>query len=160
MLELRQSTAITEKIGPFLDSTNGVTPETGLTILQGNVRLSKNGGNIAQKTEASPCTHDELGYYDCDLDVTDTGTLGRLKLAVNAVGACPVWHDYQVVTQEYWDAKYDATRAANLEKLRKVETNKAVVNADDTQVDVYEDNGSDVAFSFTISSDRKTRTPI
>ena len=110
MQELRQSTAITEKIGPFLDSTDGVTPETSLTILQADVRLSKNGGNIAQKTEASACSHDELGYYDCDLDATDTGTLGRLKLIVHEAGACPVWHEYMVVTQNYWDSKYSTDK--------------------------------------------------
>ncbi|MCK4444174.1 MAG: hypothetical protein KAW09_06500, partial [Thermoplasmata archaeon] len=77
---LKQSTAITLKIGPFIDDTDGKTAETGLTIAQADVRLSKNGGNIAQKNEATSCTHDELGVYGCPLDTTDTGTLGRLQL--------------------------------------------------------------------------------
>ena len=101
---LKQSTAATLKIGPFLDSTDGITAETGLTISQADVRLSKNGGNIAQKNEASACTHDELGYYDCDVDATDTATLGRLLLAVSESGACPVWHEYMVVTANIYDS--------------------------------------------------------
>lgn len=44
---LKQSTAATIKVGPFLDSTDGDTAETGLTISQADVRLSKNGGNMA-----------------------------------------------------------------------------------------------------------------
>jgi len=40
MLFLKQSTAVTVKIGPFLDDTDGKTAETGLTIAQADVRLS------------------------------------------------------------------------------------------------------------------------
>jgi hypothetical protein len=63
MIFLKQSTAYTPLIGPFLDETDGKTAETALTIAQADVRLSKNGGNMAQKNEATSCTHDELGYY-------------------------------------------------------------------------------------------------
>jgi len=104
MLMLKQSTAITVKIGPFLDDTDGYTAETALTITQAEVRLSMNGGNMAQKTEASACTHDELGYYDCDIDATDTGTLGRLQLMVYEAGALPVWHEFMVVPSNTYDS--------------------------------------------------------
>lgn len=100
---LKQSTAITAKIGPFLDDTDGKTAETALTIAQADVRLSKNGGDIAQKTDATSCTHDELGIYGCPLDATDTGTLGRLQLWVHEAGALPVWHEYMVVTTNVYD---------------------------------------------------------
>jgi hypothetical protein len=103
MMYLKQSTAVTAKIGPFLDSTDGVTAEGALTVEQADVRLSKNGGNIAQKNDASACTHDELGYYDCPLDATDTGTLGRLQLMISSAGALPVWHDFMVVTANVYD---------------------------------------------------------
>lgn len=106
MLELRQSTSVTLKIGPFLDEDDGKTAETGLTISQADVRLSKNGGNMAQKNEASACTHDELGVYDCPADTTDTATLGRLQLYVHESGALPVWHEYMVITANEWDSKY------------------------------------------------------
>lgn len=101
---LKQSTAVTLKIGPFLDSTDGVTAETALTISQADVRLSKNGGDMAQKTEITSCTHDELGVYDCPVDATDTGTLGRLRLDVQESGALPVWHEYLVVPANVYDS--------------------------------------------------------
>ena len=49
---LKQSTAYTFRLGPFLDDTDGKTAETGLTISQADVRLSKGGGNFAQKNES------------------------------------------------------------------------------------------------------------
>lgn len=103
---LKQSTVVTLKIGPFLDDGDGVTAETALTIEDSDVRLSKNAGNMAAKTEATTCTHDELGYYDCPVDATDTGTLGRLQLMVKMAGATPVWHDYTVVAADTFDLLY------------------------------------------------------
>lgn len=102
-LFLKQSTTPTVKIGPFLDETNGKDAENGLTLTQADIRLSKNGGNFAQKTEANNATIDELGYYDCPLDATDTGTLGRLQLAVHEAGALPVYHEYMIVTANVYD---------------------------------------------------------
>ena len=59
---LKQSTAATIKLGPFVDDGDGKTAETGLTISQADIRLSKNGGDIAQTNDATGATHDELGY--------------------------------------------------------------------------------------------------
>jgi hypothetical protein len=101
---LKQSTAPTLKIGPFLDDTDGKTAETGLTIAQADVRISKNGANIIQKSDNITCIHDELGIYACILDATDTNTLGRLQLWVHESGALPVWHEYMVVTANVYDS--------------------------------------------------------
>ena len=106
MLYLKQSTAVTLKIGPFLDETDGITPEPGLTITQAEVRISKNGADIAQKNEAANCTYDEVGVYACPIDTTDTNTLGRLQLWIIEAGACPVWHDYMVIEAETYDMFY------------------------------------------------------
>ena len=103
MIYLKQSTAVTLLLGPFVDSTDGNTDETGLTISQADVRLSKNGGNMAQKNESTACTHDELGYYTCPLDTTDTNTLGILKIMVHESGALPVWEEAMVLTDNAYD---------------------------------------------------------
>ena len=50
---LKQSTAVTVKLGPFLDASDGVTAETALTISQSDVILSKNFGAFAQKGDTS-----------------------------------------------------------------------------------------------------------
>ncbi len=95
---LKQSATVTVMIGPFVDEDDGKTAEVGLTISQADVRLSKNAANMAQKGEATSCTHDELGYYTCPLNTTDTGTVGMLTLMVHESGALPVRHDYMVIS--------------------------------------------------------------
>jgi len=100
---LKQSTAATIKLGPFIDDSDGKTAETGLTISQADIRLSKNGGDFAQTHNATGATHDEFGYYDIPLDTTDTNTLGRLRVAVSESGALPVWQDFLVVTANVYD---------------------------------------------------------
>lgn len=110
MPELKQSTVTIIKIGPFVGTTGTVI--TDLTIPQAGVRLSKEGGNMAQKSTATACVHDEIGVYFCDLSAADTGTLGRLRVDVDESGsaALAVFHIYDVVTAQYWDAKYGTGR--------------------------------------------------
>src|SRR3972149_2462815 len=90
---LRQSTAVEIGLGPFVDNVDGFTPETGLTILQADVRLKKNDGDWAQKNEATALVHEENAWYRCLLNTTDTATLGVLLVAVNETGALPVWRE-------------------------------------------------------------------
>lgn len=112
-LVLRQSTASQAVlIGPFVDETDGNTPETELTIGASDVRLSKNGADIVAKNSGG-CTHDELGYYACTFDATDSNTVGRLQVIVHKSGARPVYHAFQVAEE----AIYDACCAADAEPL-------------------------------------------
>lgn len=145
MLELRQSTAVTLKIGPFLDSTDGNTEENALTISQADVKLSKNGGAYTQKTEATSCTVDgTTGMYGCPIDATDTGTLGRLQLLVHEAGALVVWENYMVITQQLWDSKYstdvlqvhvvEKTSTLALSTQEKADVNTEVDGALDTAI--------------------------
>jgi len=103
---LKQSTAVTVTVGPFVDSTDGDTAETALTVTSSEVRLSKNGANIAAKNDATSLTHDEIGLYSCPLDATDTNTLGILTLAVHEGGSLHVRHDYMVMPANVWDSFY------------------------------------------------------
>ena len=100
---LKQSTAVDVLIGPFVDDSDGKTAETGLTLSQADIKLSKNGQALAQKNDATAASHDSDGYYNCELDATDTGTLGILVLIVHESGALPVRHEFQVVTANVWD---------------------------------------------------------
>lgn len=107
-LDLRANTAVDVLIGPFVDSTDGNTDETGLTVTQADIRLSKNGQNMAQKNDANACAHDELGYHNCPLNATDTNTEGTLVLAVHEAGALPVRHEYNIMSEAAWDSLYVA----------------------------------------------------
>tara|TARA_R110000803_G_scaffold115793_5_gene184362 strand:- start:8417 stop:9940 length:1524 start_codon:yes stop_codon:yes gene_type:complete len=108
-MELRQSTSQLVRFGPFLDSTDGVTPETALTITQADMQLSKDGAAFAQKNAAGNATHDVDGFYFTTFNTTDTNTTANLKFQVAVAGALPVWENYDVVTTTYYDAKYSGT---------------------------------------------------
>ena len=109
---IKQSTAYTFRFGPFLDETDGKTAETGLTISQADIRLSKGGGNFAQKNESSASSHDEIGYYIVVLDATDTNTCGELLVACHESGALPVFKTFQVLEEHIYDALFAASAAA------------------------------------------------
>lgn len=101
---LKQSTAVTIPAGPFPDATDGNTEEVSLTISQGDIRLSKNGGAFAQTNNAAGATHMEKGLYGVPLDTTDTGTLGRLTLHVHESGALAFKQDFMVVPANVYDS--------------------------------------------------------
>ena len=106
MQALKQSTAVTLKMGPFVSSADGVSSETGLTITQPDVRVSKNGGNFAQKSAVGTASHDEYGYYDISVSTSDTDTLGRLAVAIYEDPALPVWSEFMVMEAEKYDFIY------------------------------------------------------
>jgi len=101
---LKQSTAVEIGIGPFVDSTDGFTAETALSITQPDIRLKKNGGAWAQKNAAQTLAHEENGWYEIALDTTDTNTLGILIVAITKSGALPVWKEYLVVPANVYEA--------------------------------------------------------
>jgi len=101
---LKLSTAATITFGPFVDSTDAVTPETALGLVQADARLSKNGAAFAQKNDATSPAHLENGHYSVVLNATDTNTLGRLRVAVYKAGALPVWADFQIIPAQVYDS--------------------------------------------------------
>ena len=120
-MHLRQSTSYTFRHGPFVDETDGKTAETGLTISQADVRLSKAGGDFAQKNESSASSHDEIGFYIVVLDATDTNTCGELLVAVHESGALPVFKTFQVVEETIYDSMF-ASSATLDTKLDAIDT--------------------------------------
>ena len=109
---LKQSTASQEVvIGPFLDEDDGKTAETGLTISNTDIRLSKAGANIVAKNSGGG-THDEIGFYQITLDATDTNTVGELLIAVHESGALPVFKYCYVLEEAIYDALFAASASA------------------------------------------------
>ena len=116
---LRQSTSQVIRFGPFVDSTDGVTPETGLTIAQADMQLSKDGAAFAQKSAAGNATHDTDGWYSTTLSTTDTATTGELKIQINVSGALPVWETYFVLTA----SAYDSLQTGTFNNISSAEVN-------------------------------------
>lgn len=109
MMYLKQSSAVTVMVGPFVDDTDMHTPETGLSIAQADVRLSKNGGGFAQKNSGNSVVHDENGYYSTVLNATDTNTSGTLLLAISVAGALPVQKEFTVLPANVYDSLVGGT---------------------------------------------------
>ncbi len=106
---LKQSTAVDVLIGPFVDSTDGYTAETGLSPA---VKLSKNGQTLGAKNDATTPVHDADGFYNCELDATDTNTVGELDLSVvGSATSLPFFKRFYVVEERVYDALFGASAA-------------------------------------------------
>ncbi len=131
-MDLRANTAVDVLIGPFVDSTDGNTTEDGLTISQGDVKLSKNGQSLTQKNDNTACAFDDDGYYNCELDTTDTNTEGNLVLIVHESGALPVRHEYNVMAEAAWDSLYvakdDGFMDVNIKTIGRADTQETEAN--------------------------------
>ena len=113
---LRQSTATTLLFGPMVDDNDGKTAETALTIAQADVQLWKEGGTtLAQKNDATSCTHRSNGLYTCPINSTDTNTPGVLVVSVHAAGALPLRQDYCVVPGMVYDSLVLGTDALDVQ---------------------------------------------
>lgn len=113
MMILKQSTAVDVLIGPFVDLTDASTAEPGESP---SVKLSKNGQTLAAKSDVTTPVHDADGYYNCELDATDTNTVGTLILTVAAsASALPVRHEFQVMEEATYDALYGAAAPGYLQ---------------------------------------------
>lgn len=146
MTWIKQSTASTIVIGPLVDQTDGFTAETGLTIAQADIRLSKNGGAFAQTNNAAGATHMENGHYSVPLNTTDTNTLGRLRVVVNESGALPVWRDFMVVPANVWDSFFGADRLqVHVDEMTAGIITATVIATDAIDADAIADNAINAA---------------
>lgn len=105
---LRQATAVDVLVGPFLNDIDGNTKQTGLTIAAADVLLSKNGQALTLKTDVTACAHDAAGNYNCELDATDTDTVGTLVLTVHVSDALSVRHEFQIIEEAVYDERFAA----------------------------------------------------
>ncbi len=91
-----QSSTVTVLIGPFLDSVDA-SPETGLTIANTDILISKGAGATGAKNESSSATHRAQGMYAVTFNATDTGTIGDFDVIVKMSGALLVHNHFRVV---------------------------------------------------------------
>lgn len=127
-IRLKQSTASQEiPLGYFVDSTDGNTEETGLTIANTDIKIWKNGATALANKNSGGATHISNGIYYCVLDATDTDTLGPLVIFVHVSGALAVRVECEVLAANIYDSLIGAT--------------------DKLQVDLQEVSGSSVSTS-------------
>jgi len=147
---LKQSTAYTFRLGPFVDSTDGNTEENALTIAAASVLLSKAGGTLTAKNDATALTGTGVNaHYTCVIDGTDTNTLGSLRVWAHITGALPVYMDFMVVSANVYDSlvaasdnlQVDTTQIAGVAvstTTAQIGANVVQVSADATAADNLE----------------------
>lgn len=88
---LRYNTASQEvPLGYFVDSSDGNTEETGLSIANTNIKLHKAGATSLANKNSGGATHMANGIYYVVLDATDTNTKGPMVIFVHVSGALAV----------------------------------------------------------------------
>ncbi len=113
MQELRQSTQVKVRVGCFVDITDGVTPQTDITLGGDAAELLKHNGAATVDISAATwaAVTGGLGWYDLTLTTGHTDTLGMLTVVVQDISDCrQVSRDFMVVTQNFWDSKYSTDK--------------------------------------------------
>jgi hypothetical protein len=95
---LKQSTAATVVVGPVLDADGAAVTTATVT----NFSIAKNGTVAALTTET--VTHSANGYYTIALTTTNTNTVGRLDVIVNASTMSMSNHRYDILVAATYDA--------------------------------------------------------
>lgn len=112
---LRQSTASQEvPLGHFVDSTDGVSAETGLSIANTDIKVWKAGATTLANKNSGGATHISGGIYYAVLDATDTDTIGPLVLFVAVSGALAVRLECEVLDEAQYDALFGTTAYSTL----------------------------------------------
>jgi len=108
---LRQSTASQEiPIGYCVDSTDGNTEETGLTIANTDIKLWKNGATTLASKNSGGATHISNGIYYAVLDATDTDTLGSMIIYVHVAGMLARELHCAVLTTNVYDTLFSTDK--------------------------------------------------
>jgi hypothetical protein len=128
MLVLRQSTSVDIRVGPFLDATDGVTPETGITLAgadQAEV-LKANGAATTAMAGTFAAVTGADGWYDYTVATGDVDTVGEVCFVVQDSSVClPVFVRAQVVEETVYDALFASSAAgfASISALATVDSN-------------------------------------
>lgn len=119
MLFIRQGATHKVVLGPFVDATDGFTPEVGITLSgadEAEVILHDNGTvvDISGYTWAAITTAD--GYYQLTLQSGISGTVGHMTVLVNDDNVCrPVKAEFTVLEEAVYDRDYK-TSATGLDE--------------------------------------------
>ncbi len=117
MRYLRTNTAIRLTVGPFLDKTDGITPEVALTVTNCHLTLMVDTADVptlvldanatasAGSNDMVHVTNDDAGFYDLELTAAQLNYLGRALLSINDVAThCPVFHEFMLLPANVYDA--------------------------------------------------------
>ena len=98
--KLKQSTAKTVVVGPFVDSSGAAV--TAPTIASIDITAYKDGGTAVTITPAASGSSNDMvhvddGFYSLELTATDTNTCGYLRLTFQISGSLIFMEDFEIV---------------------------------------------------------------
>jgi len=143
-IPIRQNTAQIITVGPFVDKTDGVTPELSLTVTGCHITMTAdtadgNAPTLVIDVDATASggdndlvhiTNDNAGYYSLELTAAQTNRVGGGRLCINDDDVhCPVFHELEFLPANVYDSRFgtdklqvdavevsgDSTAADNLE---------------------------------------------
>lgn len=129
---LKQSTQVKQLIGPFVDATDGFTPETGITLgAADQAEAWKHDGSATTDISLNTWTHIADGMYNLTLTTSDTNTVGTLGIIVLDTSICrPVRVNFMVLPANVYDSLIGNTD--------KLDVNVAQISEDSTAADTLE----------------------
>jgi hypothetical protein len=149
---LKQSTAITAIIGPFVDATDKITPETGLTLGAADFAelIKHNSGTVVDISAVTvTAVTGASGLYTIPLTTSHTDTLGMLTLYIADTSLCvPMREDFMVVPANVWDSLFGADLLqVDIAQLNNAVAASAIINSnsDGIKADVIRISESSVA---------------
>ncbi len=166
---LRTNTAVRVSVGPFLDKTDGVTPETAITVTSCKLTMVVDDANVPTlildtaptasggSNDMVHITGDDAGWYDLELAAANVNYLGRAVLSItDAATHCPVWHEFMIVPTMVYDSIVLGTEWLSVDP-HKVEFavsggTLTVKKPDDTTTSYTKTLGTDAAAEPIISS--------
>jgi len=144
---IRYATASQEvPLGPFLDSTDGDTEESGLTIANTDIKLHKAGATTLASKNSGGATYISNGVYYAVLDATDSDTLGALTIFVHVAGALAVKLNCTVLPANVYDSLISGTEWLETTSLR------ADFDIAGSLLTVKKQDGSTTQFTKTITT--------
>lgn len=114
MQVLKQSTEVKVVIGPFVDKTDGLTPETGITLAAADeAEVIKH--NTDSVTDISGGTMAAIvncdGWYVLTMTTAYTDTLGMLTVVIQDDSEClPIHARFMVSPANVWDSMYGSDK--------------------------------------------------
>lgn len=112
---LRQSTSRVIGIGPFMDTSDAITPESGITLTGADETFlrkhdTSTAVDLSGRTWAA--IPSMLGHYALTLTSADTDTVGALDVCIQDSSiALPVIKTFQVVEEAIYDALFAGSAA-------------------------------------------------
>lgn len=143
---LRYNTASQElPIGQMVDSTDGDTEKSALTIANTDIKLWKTGATTLASKNSGGATYISNGVYYCVLDATDTNTLGSMVVYVHVSGALAFKQDCVVLPTNVYDSMIAGT------EWFQVDPNAVVWSISGTTLTVKKPDGSTTAYTKTLT---------